>query len=123
MTELFETDSNSRVYILLKHFLYDINMNSLINQWQSAVLCFFFIQEVSVFIFEKKILEKMEKKSAEQILETMRSGPTHLARLRHPRVLVVQHPLEESRYEWIVTDITLQWTLEIIIGPMITFSF
>ncbi|XP_028397554.1 SCY1-like protein 2 isoform X2 [Dendronephthya gigantea] len=54
-------------------------------------------QEVSVFIFEKKMLEKMEKKSAELILETMRSGPTHLARLRHPRVLVVQHPMEESR--------------------------
>jgi SCY1-like protein 2 len=49
-------------------------------------------------VFEKKILEKMEKKSAELILEAMRAGPTHLARLRHPRLLVVQHPLEESRY-------------------------
>jgi SCY1-like protein 2 len=50
-------------------------------------------------VFEKKILEKMEKKSAELILEAMKAGPTQLARLRHPRLLVVQHPLEESRYE------------------------
>ncbi|CAB3987180.1 SCY1 2 isoform X2 [Paramuricea clavata] len=54
-------------------------------------------QEVAVFVFEKKVLEKMEKKSAELILEAMKAGPTHLARLRHPRLLVVQHPLEESR--------------------------
>ena len=54
---------------------------------------------MSVFVFEKKILEKMEKKSADLILEAMKAGPTHLARLRHPRLLVVQHPLEESRYD------------------------
>ena len=41
----------------------------------------------------------MEKKSADLILEAMKAGPTHLARLRHPRLLVVQHPLEESRYD------------------------
>ncbi|XP_046852322.1 SCY1-like protein 2 isoform X2 [Xenia sp. Carnegie-2017] len=54
-------------------------------------------QEVSVFVFEKKILEKIDKKSSELILEAMKCGPTNLARLRHPRLLVVQHPLEESR--------------------------
>lgn len=54
-------------------------------------------QEVSVFVFEKKVLEKMEKRSSELVLQAMKSGPTHLARLRHPRLLVVQHPLEESR--------------------------
>ena len=50
-----------------------------------------------MFVFEKKILEKMEKRSSELVLEAMKAGPTHLARLRHPRLLVVQHPLEESR--------------------------
>ena len=50
-------------------------------------------------MFEKKVLEKMEKKSSQLVLEVMKAGPTHLARLRHPRLLVVQHPLEESRYE------------------------
>ena len=50
-----------------------------------------------MFVFEKKVIEKMEKKSGQLILEAMKAGPTHLARLRHPRLLVVQHPLEESR--------------------------
>lgn len=50
-----------------------------------------------MFVFEKKVLEKMEKRSSELVLQAMKSGPTHLARLRHPRLLVVQHPLEESR--------------------------
>ena len=39
-----------------------------------------------MFVFEKKILEKMEKRSSELVLEAMKAGPTHLARLRHPRL-------------------------------------
>ena len=28
----------------------------------------------------------------------LKRGPTHLARLRHPKILTIDHPVEESRY-------------------------
>ncbi|TMW53790.1 hypothetical protein DOY81_001075 [Sarcophaga bullata] len=54
-------------------------------------------QEVSVFVFEKKALDRWSKEDREAILETMRRGVQQLTKIRHPHVLTVQHPLEESR--------------------------
>ena len=31
------------------------------------------------------------------ILEMLRKGPTQLVRLKHPRLLTIDHPIEESR--------------------------
>lgn len=54
-------------------------------------------QEVAVFVFEKKILDKFQKFEKDQMIESLKRGVQQLTRLRHPRLLTVQHPLEESR--------------------------
>ncbi|XP_068158038.1 SCY1-like protein 2 [Drosophila tropicalis] len=54
-------------------------------------------QEVSVFVFEKKSLERWSRDDRETMLETLRRGVQQLTKIRHPHVLTVQHPLEESR--------------------------
>ncbi|KAK0404168.1 hypothetical protein QR680_017321 [Steinernema hermaphroditum] len=51
----------------------------------------------SVWMFEKKAIEKWPKYERELFLETMRQGVANLTRLRHPRLLVVEHALAESR--------------------------
>ncbi|KAJ8965033.1 hypothetical protein NQ314_004431 [Rhamnusium bicolor] len=54
-------------------------------------------QEASIFVFEKRQLEKWNKNDREVILETLRRGVVQLTKIRHPKLLTVQHPLEESR--------------------------
>ncbi|KAG5268006.1 hypothetical protein AALO_G00228390 [Alosa alosa] len=54
-------------------------------------------QEVAVFVFDKKIIEKYQKFEKDQIIDSLKRGVQQLTRLRHPRLLTVQHPLEESR--------------------------
>ncbi|XP_030845520.1 SCY1-like protein 2 isoform X3 [Strongylocentrotus purpuratus] len=54
-------------------------------------------QEAGVFVFEKKLLERFAKRDRDPLLEILRKGSTQLTRLRHPCVLTVQHPLEETR--------------------------
>ncbi|XP_969159.1 SCY1-like protein 2 [Tribolium castaneum] len=54
-------------------------------------------QEASIFVFEKRQLEKWGKADREMILESLKRGVSQLTKIRHPQVLTVQHPLEESR--------------------------
>nr|CAH7718028.1 unnamed protein product [Callosobruchus chinensis] len=54
-------------------------------------------QEASVFVFEKRQLERYNKNEREMILEILRRGVVQLTKIRHPKILTVQHPLEESR--------------------------
>ncbi|XP_064417932.1 SCY1-like protein 2 [Latimeria chalumnae] len=54
-------------------------------------------QEVAVFVFDKKQIEKYQKFDKDQIIDSLKRGVQQLTRLRHPRLLTVQHPLEESR--------------------------
>uniref|UniRef100_A0AAZ3S7Z0 Protein kinase domain-containing protein n=1 Tax=Oncorhynchus tshawytscha TaxID=74940 RepID=A0AAZ3S7Z0_ONCTS len=54
-------------------------------------------QEVAVFVLDKKMVEKYQKFDKDQIIESLKRGVQQLTRLRHPRLLTVQHPLEESR--------------------------
>ncbi|XP_032543114.1 SCY1-like protein 2 isoform X1 [Chiroxiphia lanceolata] len=54
-------------------------------------------QEVAVFVFDKKLIDKYQKFEKDQIIESLKRGVQQLTRLRHPRLLTVQHPLEESR--------------------------
>ena len=58
-----------------------------------------FLQACSVFLFSKQTpdFEKLHKREREQILEMLRKGPTQLVRLKHPRLLTIDHPLEESK--------------------------
>ncbi|XP_053319464.1 SCY1-like protein 2 isoform X2 [Spea bombifrons] len=54
-------------------------------------------QEVAVFVFDKKLIDKYQKFEKDQIIHSLKRGVQQLTRLRHPRLLTVQHPLEESR--------------------------
>lgn len=54
-------------------------------------------QACSIFLLEKKQLDHLAKDEKEYILDTMKRGITQLTKIRHPNVLTVQHPLEESR--------------------------
>ncbi|KAG8138010.1 hypothetical protein E2320_003947, partial [Naja naja] len=53
--------------------------------------------EVAVFVFDKKLMDKYQKFEKDQIIDCLKRGVQQLTRLRHPRLLTVQHPLEESR--------------------------
>ena len=57
-------------------------------------------------MFEKRALEKMSKRDKDLILDALRKGASQLTRLRHPKVLSVIQPLEESRY---CVTVELQW--------------
>ena len=54
-----------------------------------------------MFIFHKQTpeFEKMPKKQREAVCEMLKKGPTHLVKLRHPRLLTIHHSVEESRWE------------------------
>lgn len=54
-------------------------------------------QEVSVFVFEKKQLERWPKDDRDLMFDILKRGIHQLTKIRHPHVLTVQHPLEESR--------------------------
>lgn len=55
-------------------------------------------QLYSVFVFDKKQLDSISSKTEREVaLEHIRKGVTQLTRLRHPSILTVHHPLEESR--------------------------
>ncbi|CAL4058588.1 unnamed protein product, partial [Meganyctiphanes norvegica] len=54
-------------------------------------------QDAAIFVFEKRLLDKWDKQEREQMIEKLRKGVSQLTRIRHPQVLTVQHPLEESR--------------------------
>uniref|UniRef100_A0A6A7G441 SCY1-like protein 2 n=2 Tax=Hirondellea gigas TaxID=1518452 RepID=A0A6A7G441_9CRUS len=54
-------------------------------------------QDVSLFVFEKRSLDRWDRQDREQFLEMLRRGVAQLTRIKHPQILTVQHPLEESR--------------------------
>lgn len=51
---------------------------------------------MSVFVFDKNQL-KYIKEDRDAILEVLKRGVIQLTKIRHPRVLTVEHPMEESR--------------------------
>ncbi|KAE9551318.1 hypothetical protein FO519_005469 [Halicephalobus sp. NKZ332] len=54
-------------------------------------------QSVSIWLFDKKFCEKWPKQDKEAFPELLKRGVSQLTRLRHPRLLIVEHALEESR--------------------------
>ncbi|XP_077517976.1 SCY1-like protein 2 isoform X1 [Amblyomma americanum] len=54
-------------------------------------------EEAAVFVLEKKLLDRYSKRDREHIIELLKQGVAQLTRLRHPSILTVQHPMEESR--------------------------
>lgn len=54
-------------------------------------------EEAALFLFEKRQLDRYSRKDRDLIIEVLKKGVAQLTRLRHPSILTVQHPLEESR--------------------------
>ena len=54
-------------------------------------------QEVSIWLFEKRQFDKMPKKDQQIVFDTLKRGVQQLTRLRHPKLLIVEHGVEESR--------------------------
>uniref|UniRef100_A0A0K0D410 Protein kinase domain-containing protein n=1 Tax=Angiostrongylus cantonensis TaxID=6313 RepID=A0A0K0D410_ANGCA len=52
---------------------------------------------VSIWLFDKKDTDRWPKDDRELFLSLIKHGVSQLTRLRHPRLLVVEHPIEESR--------------------------
>ncbi|XP_049813575.1 SCY1-like protein 2 [Schistocerca nitens] len=54
------------------------------------------MEEVSVFVFEKRCAEKLHKpKRKEMVTEVLRGSVRQLERFRHPKLVQVVHPVEE----------------------------
>merc|ERR1719188_1016251 len=53
--------------------------------------------KLTIFLFEKKAVEKYAKGSKDSILEVLRKDASQLQRLRHPMILSVVEPLVEER--------------------------
>ncbi|KAH9363289.1 hypothetical protein HPB48_006395 [Haemaphysalis longicornis] len=59
-------------------------------------------QEASVFVFEKRVAEKLHKpKRKETVTEILRFSVRQLDRFKHPKLLTIYHPIEEAR--WVAT--------------------
>ncbi|KAL7062748.1 hypothetical protein AAHC03_01383 [Spirometra sp. Aus1] len=54
-------------------------------------------EPATVWIFEKRLLDRYSKPQRNMMLEKLRHGVSSLTKLRHPRILSVMHPLEDSR--------------------------
>ncbi|XP_055375118.1 SCY1-like protein 2 [Condylostylus longicornis] len=54
-------------------------------------------ENVSIFVFEKKTLERFNKEEREHLLGILRKSIQQLTKIRHPQILEVRHPLEENR--------------------------
>lgn len=54
-------------------------------------------EEASVFLFEKKSVDRFSRGDRDAIIDLLRIGAQQLTKLRHPKILAVIQPLEESR--------------------------
>lgn len=77
--------STKQVFILYTCIVYNI--------WNLKVIR----KEATVFVLQKKSLETYSKKDRDLIIESFKKGATQLARIKHPRILSLQHQLEESK--------------------------
>ncbi|PRD28146.1 UNVERIFIED_CONTAM: Scyl2 [Trichonephila clavipes] len=69
----------------------------------------FLSQEASVFYFEKKVAEKLHKpKRKETITEILRFSVRQLDRLKHPKLLTLYHPIEESKYLYVTLKASIE---------------
>uniref|UniRef100_A0A914XMK5 Protein kinase domain-containing protein n=1 Tax=Plectus sambesii TaxID=2011161 RepID=A0A914XMK5_9BILA len=58
-------------------------------------------QSVALWLFEKKDIERWPRREKEIFGELLKRGISQLTRLRHPRLLVIEHTLEESRDSYV----------------------
>ncbi|GFO05051.1 scy1-like protein 2 [Plakobranchus ocellatus] len=64
--------------------------------------------EASVFVFEKKIADKLHKpRRREVVAETLRKDVWYLEKLKHPKILTVLHGLEECHIRGEIGSMTV----------------
>jgi SCY1-like protein 2 len=105
------------MFSALKSYTSNINSNYTISQPPASVSGPWRIhdaknkstgKEVSVFVFDRKVLEPHAgglsrgsaaslKKAADEVVERLRKEASSLARLRHPNILELVEPVEETR--------------------------
>eukprot|EP01134_Creolimax_fragrantissima_P006272 CFRG6272T1 len=68
-------------------------------------------QAVSVFIFDKKDLTRFAVHDKDTILKILRRDPSQLMKLRHPRLLEIKTPLEETKD-------TLMFVTEVVVASV-----
>ena len=62
------------------------------------IIILFILQDASVFIFEKRIADKLHKpRRRETVAEILRREVQQLQRIKHPKVLQVLHSVEECQ--------------------------
>ena len=62
-------------------------------------------QEVSIFMFDKKVLDKIKKVEKEDFLVFLRKEGQNLAKFRHPNILSLVEPLmEDSKSMAFITE-------------------
>eukprot|EP00927_Polykrikos_kofoidii_P004423 TRINITY_DN11743_c0_g2_i1.p1 TRINITY_DN11743_c0_g2~~TRINITY_DN11743_c0_g2_i1.p1 ORF type:complete len:879 (+),score=145.32 TRINITY_DN11743_c0_g2_i1:116-2752(+) len=54
-------------------------------------------EKLTIFLFEKKVVDRYPKNSKDLVLETLRKDASSLQRLRHPQILSVVEPMCEER--------------------------
>ncbi|KAK8780990.1 hypothetical protein V5799_017665 [Amblyomma americanum] len=70
------------------------------------------MQEASVFVFEKRVAEKLHKpKRKETVTEILRFSVRQLDRFKHPKLLTIYHPIEEASE-------TLAFATEPVLGSL-----
>ena len=73
-------------------------------------------------MFEKKQLERFSRRDRDVVLEVLKKGVSQLTRLRHPKILSILHPLEDSRLFILFSDIDwyIQKSIEWIMQSAVT---
>jgi len=73
-------------------------------------------------VFEKKQLERFSRRDRDVVLEVLKKGVSQLTRLRHPKILSILHPLEDSRLFILFSDIDwyIQKSIEWIMQSAVT---
>ncbi|XP_064624687.1 SCY1-like protein 2 isoform X10 [Lineus longissimus] len=72
-------------------------------------------QEASVFIFEKRVADKLHKpRRRETVAEILRKEVKHLEKYKHPKILQLMHPLEECHD-------SLAFATEPVLGSLANF--
>lgn len=89
--------STKQVFVALLVIRLISSVLTFLESWFLMKVVYSFFQEVAVFVFDKKMIDKYQKFEKDQIIDSLKKGVQQLTRLRHPRLLTVQHPLEESR--------------------------
>ncbi|KAI8378728.1 hypothetical protein EDC96DRAFT_171789 [Choanephora cucurbitarum] len=83
-------------------------------------------QKVAIFVFEKKTLDislkRDRRQENEHIYELLKKEASHLARLRHPSILEVVEPVNESRSSIVFVTEPLMGSLTHLVKSNDTYS-